>query len=126
MSKCKCTDEFTIKVLTLLYYIHITTHNITNCNCPCVLVRFYTQSHFRAILSVRISDSGHPVTCVRKFCTKNPSQKHYRWMSVHSIGRHTLLNNPKILHTKTFFLPPCHAAVYLVQVTGRQKKCLRM
>ena len=84
VSKFQRTDEFTREVCLIIYYVHMTTYNIINCNCPHVLVQFHTRKYFRASLSVRISDSGHPVTYVRRFWTKHPCHKIYRCMSVRS------------------------------------------
>ena len=103
MSKCQRTDGFMRKVCGLLYYVHKTTYYRINCNRPCVLVRFHTQRRFCAILSVRTPDSHHPVTYVSQFCTNTPCHKMYPCMSVRSTRHRTLLRNPTILHTKTFF-----------------------
>ena len=72
------------------------------------LVQFYTQRRFRASLSVRASDSGHPVTHARQFFRNKFGPKIYRCMSVRSIQHHTLLHNPTILHTNIVFAPACH------------------
>ena len=90
------------KICALLYYVHPTTYNGINCNRPRVLIRFHTQRSFHASLSIRVSDSDHPITYDRKFCTNNTGHKIHRWMSVHSTQHHTLLHNPTILHTKKF------------------------
>ena len=122
MSKFQRTYEFTIKVHALLYYVHMTTYNRINCECLRVHVQFHTQRCFRASLSVRISDSGHPVTYDRQFCTDNPGHKTYRWMSVRSTRHHTLLHNPIILHTKTFFVPACHPRKIYHCITARSTR----
>ena len=112
MSKCQRTEENTRKVCALLYYIHTTTYNRINYNNPCVLamkfyrlVWFHTRRRFRTSISVRVSDSGHPITQARRFCTKTPGHKIYHCISVCSTLHHTLLHNPTTLHTKTFFAP---------------------
>ena len=108
MSKCQHTEEFTRKVRALLYYVHRNMDNRIDCNSPRVLVQFHTRRCFCARLSIRVSDLGHPVMYARKFCTNNPGHKMYRCMSVRSTWQHTLLQNPTIIHTKTFFAPDCH------------------
>ena len=72
------------------------------------LVRFYTCRRLSSSLSVRVSDSGHPVMFVRKCFGNKPGHKIYCCMSIRSIWNHTLLHNPTILHTKKFFAPACH------------------
>ena len=108
MSKCQRTDGFTTKLLALLYYAHTSTYKILNCNRPIVLLQFYTRRCFSASLSVRATYSGHPIMYIRKCCMNDTCNKINRWISVRSIQHHTLLQNPKILHTETFFLPACH------------------
>ena len=108
MSKYQRTEEFKRKVRALLYYVHMTMHNIINCNRLRVHVRFHKQRRFFASLFVRVSDSGHPVTYYRKVCTNNPSNKICRFMSVQSIRHHRLLHNTTILYTDTLFAPSCH------------------
>ena len=113
--KCQHTEEFMIKVRVLLYYVHTTTYDQINFNWPRVLimnfyrlVRFNERRCFCNSLSVRVYDSGQAVTHARKFCTNKPGHKIYRCMSARSTQHHTLLHNPTILHTKTFFVPACH------------------
>ena len=84
MSKCQRTDGFTRKLRALLYCVNTTTDNIINCNHPRILIRFNTQRHFRASLSIRASDSGHPVTHTRKFCMDNTGHRIYHCMTAHS------------------------------------------
>ena len=72
------------------------------------LIIFHTRRCFRTSLSVRVSDSVHPVTYARNFCTNKFVHKIYRCMSALSIWHYTLLHNPMIIYTKTFFAPPCH------------------
>ena len=108
MSKCQRIDRFMRKVQALLYYVHTNTYNRINCNRPLNLVRFHTRSSFFASLYVRAYDSDHPVTYARQFCTNTPGQKIYPCISVSSTRHHTLLNNPRILHRKTFSAPACH------------------
>ena len=115
MSKCKCTEEFTRKLHALLYYVHMTMYNKMNCKFPHILIMpfyrliwFHTRRRFHARLSVRVSDSGHPITYSRKNFTNNPGHKIYRCMPARYTWHYTLLHNPAILHTKTFFAPFCH------------------
>ena len=115
MPKFQCTEEFTRKVCALLYYINMTTHNQINWKCPRVLivqiyrlVQFHPQRSFCASLSVRVSHSGRPVTYTRQFFANYPGQRIYCCMPTRSTRHHTLLHNPMILHTKTFFAPACH------------------
>ena len=115
ISKYQRTEEFTRKVCALLYYIYMTKKNWINYNWLRVLimhfyrlVRFHTQRRCRSSLSVRLSDLGHPVMYIRFFCRNNPGHKIYRCMSVRSTQHHTLLPNPTIIHTKTFFTPAFH------------------
>ena len=122
MSKCQTTDEFTIKVRALLYYVHTTTYNRINCKFLRFLIWCHTRRRFRASLSFRVSDSGHCVTSARNFCTNNPGHKLYRSMSVRSTRHHTLLHNPKILHTKTFFVPACHLRKIYRCMTARSTR----
>ena len=96
ISKCQRTEEFTRTVRALLYYVHANMYNRINCNCPRVIRRF------SASLNVRVYDSDHPVTYVRKFCMNKLGHKIYRCMSVRSTKNNTLLHNPTIIHTKTF------------------------
>ena len=93
---------------TLLYYVHPTTYNGINWNFPRVLVQFHTRRLLCASLSIRVSDSGHPVTYSRQFCTNNTGHKIYCWMSARSTLYHTILHYPTILHTKTIFASACH------------------
>ena len=102
MSKCQRTDEFTRKLSTLLYYVHANMYNRIKCNCPRVIRRF------SASLNVRVYDSDHPVTYVRKFCTNKTGRKIYRCIPARSTQHHMLLNNLTILHTKKVFVPACH------------------
>ena len=44
----------------------------------------------------------------RKIFTINPGHKIYQWISVRSTRHHTLLHNPPVLNTKTFFAPAFH------------------
>ena len=82
------------------------------------LFRFHSQSHFRASLSVRVFDSGHPVMYVRNVCTNKPGHKIYRWTSARSTRYHTLIHDPTILDTKTFPAPVCHPRkIYLYMPT---------
>ena len=55
--------------------------NQINCNFPRVLimhfhrlVQFYTQRHFCASQSIKVSDSGHPVKYARTFCRNKLAQ----------------------------------------------------
>ena len=112
MSKCQLTNEFMIKVHELLFNVHSTTYYRINCNCPHVLVRFQTQGRFCASLSVRISDSGHPITYTSQFCRNKPGHKIYRYMAVRSTWHHTLLHRATIIHTKTFLRQPITPARY--------------
>ena len=84
VSKCKCTELFTRKLRTLLYYVHNTTYNQTKCKCQRVLivqfyilVRFHTRGFFCARLYVRVSNSFHLVTYSRNSCTNKPGHKIY-------------------------------------------------
>ena len=122
ISKCQRKEEFTRTVHALLYYIYITTYNIINCNCPCVLIRFHTQRRFRASLSTRVSDSGHPVTYFRKFCTNKPYHRIYRLMSVLSTWNHTLIHNPTVLHTKNDFAPSYHLRKIYHRMSGHSTR----
>ena len=72
------------------------------------LVRYHTRGRFFSSLSVRVYNSCHPVTYSRQFCRNKLDQKIYRCMSVRSTQHHTLLHNPTILHTKTFFALAYH------------------
>ena len=72
------------------------------------LVRFHTRILFWDSLSVRVSDSGHPVTHASKFCTNKPSHKIYRCMLAWSTQHYTLPRNPTILHRKKFFASAYH------------------
>ena len=72
------------------------------------IVQFHIRRRFRASLSVRVSNLGPPVTYAIKCCTNKPGRKIYRCMPTGSTQHYTLLNNPNILHTKTFFEPACH------------------
>ena len=115
ISKYQCIEEFTRKVHALLCFVYTITYNQINYNCPRVLivyfyrlVIFHTRRRFCDSLSVRVSDSGHPVTYGRYFCTNKPSNKIHPCISVGSTWNYTLLNNPMILHTKTFFMSACH------------------
>ena len=112
-SRYHCTESFTIKVRTLLYYVYTTVYNQINWNCPCVLimnfyrlVQFHTGIRFHTSLYVRVSDSGHSVMYVRKFCTDKPSHKIYCWISVQSTQHHTPLHNPTIIHMKIVLRQP--------------------
>ena len=100
------------KIRALLSFVHMTTYNIINFKFPRVLIvhfyrllRFHTQRHFRASLSLRVFNSCHPVNYSRQFFTNNPGHKIYRCMSARSTRHHTFIHNPTILHTKTFFAP---------------------
>ena len=108
MSKYQCTYGFTRKVCALLYYVNTTTYNQINFNHPHVLVRFHTRRRFSASLSIRVSDSCHPVTYAIKFCTNIPGHKIYLWMSVCSTRHNVILHTSTIIYTKTFFAPTCH------------------
>ena len=62
------------KLRVPLYYIHMATNNRINCKCLRVLiinfyrlVQFCTRIWFSTSLSVRVSNSGHPVTYTRHF-----------------------------------------------------------
>ena len=72
------------------------------------LVWFHTKRRFCVSLSVRVSNSGHPVKYSRRFCTNNPGHKIYHCVSACSTWHHMLLRNPNILHKKKFFVPACH------------------
>ena len=104
------------KVCELLYYVvHMTTYIIINCKRPhIIIVHFYrvVQLHIRgkfcASLSVRASDSGQPITHSRQYFMNSTGQKLYHCIIAVSIRYYTVLNNPTILHTKTFFMPECH------------------
>ena len=72
MSKCQRTDEFMRKVSAFLYYLHMTTYDIFNCNFPCVFVQFHTKRRFCANLSVMVSNSSHPVTYYKLFLRTIP------------------------------------------------------
>ena len=119
LSKCQRTDEFTRKVRTLLYYIHTTTCNRINYNLPRVLLQFHTRRRFRTSLSVRASNSAYPVTYARQFCKNKYGQKIYWYILVRSTRHRTLIHNPMILHTKTFFAPVCHQQKIYRCVTAR-------
>ena len=93
---------------SLLYYVHTTKYNIINCNFPQVIVLFHTQRRFHTSLSIRVSDSGHPVTYARQFLANKPGHKIYRCILVCSTQHHTLLHNPTIIQRKTFFAPAYH------------------
>ena len=115
MSKCQRSEQFTGKLRALLYYVHITTYNWINCKYPRILivnfyrlVWFYTRRCFCASLSVKVLNLGHPVSYVRKYCTKKTGHKIYLWIPARSTRHYTLLHNTTILHTKIFFAPFCH------------------
>ena len=119
-------------IYALLYYVYTNTYNQINRNCPrviimyfCRLVQFHTRRRFRVSLSVRVSDSGHPVTYYRQFCRNKAGRNIYRCMTVHSTRHHTLINNPRVLHTKTFFAAAYHLhQIYLcmsARSTGHHK-----
>ena len=74
MSKCQRTDEFTRKLCSIIYYVPMNTYNIITCNCLRVLVKFHTKISFHASLSIRVSDSGHPVKCARQFLQPIPAK----------------------------------------------------
>ena len=103
------------KVCTLLYFVHRTTYNQINWKLPHVvimhsyrLVWFHTQGRFCDRISVRVSNSCHPVTYSKNVCTNKPGYKIYCCMSEDSIRNHTVLHNPTIIHTNTFFAPACN------------------
>ena len=97
------------KLCTLLYYAHTTTYNDRVLLMHfCRLLRFHTQRRFRPSLSVRVSDSGHPVTYARQFFTNTPGHKIYCCISACSTRHHTLLHNPTIIHVRTFVAPASH------------------
>ena len=122
MSKCQGIEEFMIKVRALLYYVYTNTYNIINCNCLCVLVRFHTRRKFHASLSVRVSDSDHPVMYTRQFCTNDPSHKIYCCVPVRSLRHHMLPHNPTIIHPKTFFAPACHLRKIHHRISGHSTR----
>ena len=91
MSKRQRTKEFKIIFCALLYSVHMATYNISNYKFPYFLimrfyrlVRFHTRRRFRASISDRVSDAGHPVTYARKEFTNKPGHKIYRCMSKRS------------------------------------------
>ena len=101
----------------------MTTYNKINCKCPSVLVMqcyrliiFHTQRRFCAGLSVRVINSGHPVTYAGTFCINKPSHKIYCCIPALSTRHYTLLHNTNILLTKTFLRQP---------VTRERKYCQR-
>ena len=103
------------KVRALLYYVYTTTYNQINYNYPRVLImhfyrllQFHTRRRFCTGLYIRVSNSGHPITYVRQFCTNKTGRKIYRCIPARSTQHHMLLNNLTILHTKKVFVPACH------------------
>ena len=69
MSRCQRTGSFTRKVCALLYYVHRARYNKTHFKRLHVLflhfyiiVWFHIKRRFCTSLSVRVSDSGQPVT----------------------------------------------------------------
>ena len=115
ISKCQRTEESTRKLRALLYYVHMNKHNWINWKLLRVLntnfyrlVWFHIQRHFSASLSVRVSNSGHPVKHVRHYCTNKPNHKLHHCMIEVSTQHYKILHNPTILHMKTFFAPDCH------------------
>ena len=104
------------KVCALLYYIHSTIYNQINWKwLPIPIMQFYRLVKFRiwrrfhASLSVRVSDTDQHVKYVRKYCKHKNSNKLYCRMTSGFTQHYMLLHNPKIIHTKTFFVPiyPC-------------------
>ena len=73
-----------------------------------ILVRFHTRRNFCASLSISVSVSGHPVMYARQFCSNSNGNKIYPYTSTISTHHHTLLHNPTIINTETFFAPACH------------------
>ena len=121
MSKCQFTEEFTRKLCALLYYVYSTTYNQINCNCLRVLIvyfyiiiQFHPRRRFWASLSVRVSDSDHPVMYARQFFRNKPGHNIYRCMSVRSTQHHTIIHNLTILHMQTFLCQPVTRAKYTV------------
>ena len=60
----------------LLYHVHMATYIQINKKWPCVtIIQFYTPIRFNiwrnfcARLSVRVSNSFHPINFLRKYCT---------------------------------------------------------
>ena len=99
-----------------LYYVGMDTYNKTNEKSPripiinfYILIKFNIQGKFCASLSVRISDSGQPVNCARKYCTKRncPNINTYKQAQFKNYcTHHTLLHTHAIQHTKKILHQP--------------------
>ena len=65
-----------------------------------------------------------PFNVRRKKITNKPGHKIYRCMLVSSTRHHTLLHNPKILRTKSFFAPACHPRQKILSKTKLSQSSL--
>ena len=99
----------------LLTNVPMTTYNKINWKRrPILIIHFYKlvwfhkKRCFRASLSIRLSDSGQPIKCARKYCTNKPCHKLHHYIPAHSTCHYTLLHNLTIIHAKRFLVPACH------------------
>ena len=67
----------------------------------------FTYRYFFNRLSIKVSYSVQHVKCARKYCINKPCHKLHHYISACSTCHHTLLHNPTILNTKTFFAIAC-------------------
>ena len=74
-SKCQHTIKPMINVRMIIVYVHVTTNNLIIgklLSVPIIhfniLVWFYIIRRVQTNLSVKVSNSGHPVKCARKYC----------------------------------------------------------
>ena len=72
-----------------------------------IFVWFHIRRRVNSSLSIRVSDSGHPLNCDIKCCTNKPYHKLHHFKPARSIRHYTLLHTPKIIHMKTLFAPAC-------------------
>ena len=113
--KYQRTEEFMRKVQALLYYVHMNAYNWINFKIPRViimhfyrLIRFHIRRRFCTRLSVRVSNSGQPVTYTRQFCTNKTGHKIYHCMPAGYTWHYILLHNTTIIHTNKFIATACH------------------
>ena len=93
----------------LLYSVHMTVYNQINRKClrvPLIyfyiLVIFQTRRHFRAKLSVRVSDSVQRVNCAREYRMNKLCSKLHRFIPSSITHHYTLLHNPETLNMNNF------------------------
>ena len=94
-------------------YIHMTTYNRISEKRPCVPIRkfyiliwFYIQRYFCTSLFVRVSDSGQPVNCTRKYFTKITCHNLHNYTLECFIGHNTFIPTHMIQHTNTCLCHP--------------------